>query len=65
MKSNKSGGSMTSPVGMNSYKKNPMKMAKQVSRQCGPGSNPDQSKANKLLQKAHAEKDSMRGMSGM
>lgn len=56
---------MTSPIGMNSYKKNPMKMAKQVSSQFGPGSNSDQAKANRLLKQAYAEKESLRGKSGM
>lgn len=57
--------SMDSPKGLCSYKSNPLKAAKTTSRQCGLGMNPDQKKANKLLQKAHAEKDSYRGMSGM
>ena len=58
-------GSLTSGVGLCSYKSNPMKQASQVKPMCGPGSNPDQAKANRLLQKAHAEKDSLRGKSGM
>lgn len=63
-KSGKSG-SMTSPKGMCSSKDNPLKALKKTARECGPGSNPDQKKANKLLQKAHAQKDSLRGISGM
>lgn len=63
-KSNKSG-SMNSPVGMCSHKSNPMKKAAQVSPMCGPGMNPDQKRANMLLQKAYKENDSLRGMSGM
>lgn len=59
------GGSMNSPKGVYSYKGNPMKQAKQVSSQMGPGSNSDQAKANKLLQQAHAKEESLRGKSGM
>lgn len=58
-------GLLQSGKGMCSYKDNPMKAPSQVSPKCGPGMNADQSKANKLLQKAHAEKDSLRGKSGM
>jgi hypothetical protein len=58
-------GSMNSPVGMCSSKTNPMKKPLETSRMCGPGLNPDQKKANKLLQKAYKENDSLRGMSGM
>ena len=60
-----SSGSMTSPVGMCSHKSNPMKQPARTSSECGPGANADQRKANKLLKKAHAEKDSLRGKSGM
>lgn len=59
------GAFMDNAVGMCSYKKNPMKMAPHVSPMCGPGGNPDQQKANKLLQKAYKEKDSLRGEMGM
>ena len=58
-------GSMSSVRGMCSYKKNPMKAASQVAPKCGPGGNADQAKANKLLQKAQKQQDSLRGMSGM
>ena len=58
-------GSMNSGVGLCSYKSNPMKQASQVSPMCGPGMNADQAKANKLLQKANKEQDSLRGKSGM
>jgi len=65
-KEGKSGGKfMDNGVGLCSYKKNPMKMARQVAPMCGPGGNPDQQKANKLLQKAHKECDSLRGEAGM
>jgi len=57
--------SMTSGKGMYSTKDNPMAQPSRTSSKCGPGSNPDQSKANRLLQKAHAEKESLRGKSGM
>ena len=56
---------MNNGVGMCSYKSNPMSPANQVKPMCGPGGNPDQQKANRLLQKAHAEEDSLRGKSGM
>ena len=60
------GGSfMNNGKGMCSYKSNPMKAASRVNPMCGPGMNADQNKANKLLQKAHKEKDSLRGKSGM
>ena len=58
-------GSMSSPVGMCSYKSNPMKKASQVAPMCGPGMNADQKKANSLLKKAQSQIDSQRGMSGM
>lgn len=56
---------MDNGVGMCSYKKNPMSAARQVKPECGPGGNADQQKANKLLQKAQKQQDSLRGMSGM
>jgi len=68
MKGKGSGGGgkmMDNGVGMCSYKSNPMPKAAEVSRMCGPGMNADQKKANGLLQKAHAQKDSLRGKSGM
>ena len=63
-KSGKSG-AMDSAVGMCSNKSNPMKQAKKVYAMCGAGSNPDMQKANKLLQKAQMQQDSLRGKSGM
>ena len=56
---------MDNGVGVCSYKKNPMSKARKVSPMCGPGMNADQTKANKLLQKAQKQQDSLRGMSGM
>ncbi len=56
---------MDNAKGMCSSKDNPMKQPSRTSRECGPGMNADQKKANKLLQQAHAQKDSQRGMSGM
>lgn len=56
---------MDSGVGLCSYKTNPMKAAKQVAPECGPGMNADQKKANRLLQEAQRKVDSLRGMSGM
>lgn len=64
-KGNSGGAFMDNGKGMCSYKDNPMKAASRVKPECGPGMNADQRKANKLLQKAHAEKDSLRGKSGM
>ncbi len=56
---------MDSPRGVYSSKGNPMKPARQVPRQFGPGGNPDQAKANRLLQQAHAQNESLRGKAGM
>jgi len=58
-------GGMNGPRGVYSYKKNPMRAPRQVEPMCGPGGNPDQQKANKLLKKAQREVDSQRGMMGM
>lgn len=57
--------SMTSGKGMYSTTDNPMAQPSRTSPKCGPGSNKDQSKANKLLQKAQSSIDSLRGKSGM
>lgn len=59
------GGLLQSGKGMCSYDKNPMKAATRVKPECGPGGNADQRHANKLLQKAQKQQDSLRGMSGM
>lgn len=59
------GAFMNNGKGMCSYKDNPMKMARQVAPECGPGMNADQKKANMLLQKAQKQQDSLRGKSGM
>ncbi len=56
---------MNNGKGMCSYKENPMPKAAETSRRCGPGMNADQRKADKLLQKAHKDWDSLRGKSGM
>lgn len=56
---------MNSPKGMYSYPDNPLQPAKRVAPMCGPGSNPDQMKANKLLQQSQMKNDSLRGKSGM
>ena len=58
-------GLLQSGSGMCSYKKNPMSSASRVKPECGPGMNADQALANKLLQKAQKQQDSLRGMSGM
>ncbi len=64
-KSQGKGKMMDNGVGIYSYKSNPMKMANQVTPMAGPGWNPDQQKANKLLHEAYYEEDSLRGKSGM
>ncbi len=56
---------MDNGKGVCSYKDNPMSAASRVKPECGPGMNADQNKANKLLQKAQKQQDSLRGMSGM
>lgn len=55
---------MNSGKGMYSYSDNPLPAASRVKPMCGPGSNPDQMKANKLLQQAQMKNDSLRGKSG-
>jgi hypothetical protein len=64
-KGNGGGKFMDNGVGMCSYKKNPMSAPSETSRRCGPGLNKDQQKADRLLQKAHKQWDSLRGESGM
>jgi hypothetical protein len=59
------GGMMNKGKGLYSTKGNPMAAPKKVSPQAGPGSNSDQAKVNKLLQKAQKQQDSLRGKSGM
>jgi hypothetical protein len=59
------GAFMNNGKGMCSTKDNPMKAARQIKPECGPGMNADQKKANKLLQQAQKQQDSLRGMSGM
>lgn len=56
---------MDNGKGLCSYGKNPMSAATRVKPECGPGMNADQNKANKLLQKAQKDCDSLRGMGGM
>ena len=63
--SNDGGKFMDNAKGMCAYKSNPMPQPSRMKAQCGPGSNPDQMKANKMLQKAQATVDSLRGKSGM
>ena len=63
--SNGGGKFMDNGKGMCAYKDNPMPAPRETSPMCGPGMNQDQKKANKLLQKAQKQVDSMRGMSGM
>ena len=56
---------MDSGVGLCAYKSNPMKQPNRMAYGTGPGMNADQRKADKLLKKAWAEKESLRGKSGM
>ena len=56
---------LNSVKGVYSSKKNPMAQPKQVKPMCGPGSNADAAKANRLLQKAQMKEDSLHGKSGM
>lgn len=56
---------MDNGKGMCSYKDGTMKAAKRVAPECGPGMNPDQKKANGLLQQAMKKNNSLRGESGM
>lgn len=58
-------GMLQSGKGLCSYKDNPMSAASRVKPECGPGMNADQKHANKLLQKAQKQQDSLRGKSGM
>jgi hypothetical protein len=58
-------GSMNSPKGLCSHSSNPLAQPSRTSSQCGPGMNPDQKRANSLLKQAYAEKESLRGKSGM
>lgn len=67
MMKGKSGGGkyMDNAKGLCSTKDNPMSAASRVAPMCGPGMNADQTKANKLLQQANKQWDSLRGKSGM
>lgn len=59
------GMSLDTGKGMCSTKDNPMKQPSRMPRGVGPGMNADQRKADKLLQKAWTERESLRGKSGM
>lgn len=69
MASVKGKGNMNNAKGLCSYKSNPMGAASRTSPMCGPAlgvpGNSDQSLANKLMQQAHKERESLRGMNGM
>jgi len=56
---------MNNPKGMYSYSDNPLPSASRVEPMCGPGSNPDMVKANKMLKSALRQDESLRGKSGM
>lgn len=65
-KGNGGGGKfMDNAKGVCSYKGDPMSASSRVAPMCGPGGNADQQKANRLLQKAQKQQDSLRGKSGM
>lgn len=57
--------SMTSVTGLYSSKSNPVPQPKRTSSKIGPSSNPDAQKADRLMQKAHTQQESLRGKSGM
>jgi len=59
------GSKMDSPVGIYSTKSNPLAQPKITPSDFGPGMNPDQRIAESLRKKAYAERDSLRGKSGM
>ncbi|HEY5235261.1 MAG TPA: hypothetical protein VIJ14_03700 [Rhabdochlamydiaceae bacterium] len=66
-KSGKGGGGgkfMDNGKGMCSYTDNPMVKPSETKAMCGPGANADQMKANRLLQKAQKDVDSLRGAAG-
>jgi len=56
---------MSSGKGLCSYPDGTMSKASRVQPECGPGSNADQGKANRLLKSAQKKVDSLRGASGM
>jgi hypothetical protein len=62
---NGGGAFMNNAKGMCSTKDNPMSAASRIAPKCGPGMNADQAKANRLLQQAQKQQDSLRGKSGM
>lgn len=51
--------------GVYSSKKNPMAQPARTKSEFGPGMNPDQQKANRLLQQAQRKDESQRGMGVM
>jgi hypothetical protein len=61
----KGGKGMDSPIGVYSYKNNPLKNAKMTMPRTGPAlgspANSDQVKVGQLRSKAFAERDSLRG----
>jgi len=59
------GKSMDSAKGLCSHKDNPLRQPSRVEPMCGPGSNPDQKKANMLLKQCLSKDESLRGKSGM
>ncbi len=64
-KGNGGGKFMDNGKGMCAYKDGTMSAANRVKPECGPGMNPDQKKANMLLQEAMKKVNSLRGQSGM
>ena len=60
----KKGYGSSSPRGMYSKRDNTLPKARKVPTQVGPCSNADAQKANRLLQKAQKQQDSLRGTGG-
>lgn len=58
-------GSGSTGKGMYSFPDGHGSNAARVAPMCGPGGNADQQKANRLLQKARKNDESLRGKSGM
>lgn len=58
------GANVTNVKGLYSYSDGTASNAARVEPMCGPGSNSDMSKSNKLLKQSQSKVDSLRGKSG-
>jgi hypothetical protein len=56
---------MKDAKGIYSTSDNPLTQPSRTSSECGPGGNRDQQRANRNLKKAFAEKETLRGKSGI